>query len=449
MRAEKISKRRVLGAAALAAGMFAAASAAARPQAQEQLIDRVIAVVEDRALLQSELEMEYRRFLFQSQVRSLPREEEERMRSEFLEGLVADLLMAVHAEQKGIEIPDAQIDDEVERALDESRRAAGGDEAFARELQRAGLTEMQLRGQWREKIRTRRLIEGLMYREIRRDVEVSEGELRAYFRERQDELPQRPATVSVAHILILPGTPDSAKDSAYGRILEIEREIAAGMDFAAAAGKYSEDPSAKFGGSLGFVRLEDLGSPPFEAAARRLLVGEVSPPVLSRFGWHLIRLESVSGDEVNLRHILIRAQSGEPEMEEAARRAERVRQEILAGADFGAMAEQYSDDEKTKHNGGVIEGEIVLESLEGVADFFIEAIRDMGPGEITPVIREQGGFRIVKVLDRAPERPYTFVEARESLEEMIWQEKLQRKFQEYIAELKTIYHVDIKTADGG
>ena len=256
------------------------------------------------------------------------------------------------------------------------------------------------------------------------------------------------ATVSVAHILITPSAADSTKDEAYARIREIESQIAGGRDFAEAAGEYSEDPSAKFGGSLGFVRLEDLGSPSFEAAARRLLVGEVSPPVLTRFGWHLIRLDGVSGDEVKLRHILIKTQRGNEEMEEAARRAERIREEIVAGADFGDMARRYSDDEKTKHSGGAIEGEIVLENLEGVADFFLDVIKDVEPGRVSPVIREQNGVRIVKVLDRTPQRPYTFAEARESLEELIWQEKLQQKFRAYIEELKTVYHVDIKAAGG-
>jgi len=256
------------------------------------------------------------------------------MRAEFLDQLVAKLLMAVHAEQVGITVPDAEVDDEVERALEDARTAAGGDEVFERELERAGITELQLRTQWREQIRVRRLFEGLMRKEIWKEGEVTEQEVRAYYRDHREELPVRPETVTLAHIVILPGAADETKEETKRRIEEIEREIRAGKDFAEAAKEYSEDPSANFGGSLGFIRLEDLGSPPFEEAARKLLVGDMSAPVQTRFGWHLILLEDVSGDQVKLRHILIKAGTGESELADAAQRAERIRQELLAGADF-------------------------------------------------------------------------------------------------------------------
>jgi peptidyl-prolyl cis-trans isomerase SurA len=420
-----------------------ARSAPARPP--EELIDRVIAVVEDRALLLSELEMEYRRYLFENKITSLPPEEEARLRAEFLDQLVAKLLLAVHAEQVGITVSDAEIDDELERALEDARTQAGGDEAFERELERAGMTELQLRTQWREQIRVRRLYEGLMRKEFWKEGAVSEQEVRAYYREHQAELPRRPETVALAHILILPGSDEAAREAAKRKIEEIEKKIRDGMDFAEAAKQYSEDPSAKFGGSLGFIRLEDIGSPPFEEAARKLVVGEMSPPVLTRFGWHLILLEDVSGDQVKLRHILVKTGTGEADIEAAAERAEMVRQKLLDGADFAEMAAKYSDDDKTRDNGGVIEGEISLESLKGNYDYFLEMIKDLKPGEISPVIKEQDGFRIVKILSHTPARPYTFAEAKGSLEDMLRQQKLQQRVDEYVQELKKIYYVDVKT----
>lgn len=433
---------------ACAAMAAAALAGPVRARGPEELIDRVIAVVEDRALLLSELEMEYRRYLFQNKITSLPPEEEARLRAEFLDQLVAKLLMAVHAEQVGITVTDAEIDNDVERALEDARAAAGGDEPFERELERAGITELQLRTQWREQIRVRRLFEALMRKEIWKEGEVTEQEVRAYYRDHREELPTRPETVTLAHIVILPGAAEETKEEAKRRIEKIEREIRAGKDFAEAAKEYSEDPSSKFGGSLGFIRLEDLGSPPFEAAARKLIVGEMSPPVQTRFGWHLILLEDVSGDQVKLRHILIKAGTGESEMADAARRAEKIRQDLLAGADFAETAARYSDDEKTRDAGGVIEGEISLESLKGNYDYFLEMIKDLQPGDISGVIKEEEGFRIVKIISRSPARPYTFAEARGTLEELIRQEKLQQRVDQYVQELKKIYYVDLKIEAG-
>jgi peptidyl-prolyl cis-trans isomerase SurA len=240
---------------------------------------------------------------------------------------------------------------------------------------------------------------------------------------------------------------DDESDAALEMIRSIEEEIRGGRDFGDAAKEYSEDPSAKFGGSLGYMKLEDLGSPPFEAAARKLLAGEISPPVLTRFGWHLIRLDDVSGDQVKVSHILIMAESGEKQVSAAAGKAERIREEILAGADFGEMAALHSADEKTKDAGGVVEQEIPLERLVGRADYLLEMLRETEVGGITPVIKEDSGFRIIKVLEKNPARPYTYQEAQMELENLLGQQKRMEKLNEYVHELKGIYFVDIKTGE--
>jgi peptidyl-prolyl cis-trans isomerase SurA len=428
--------------ALLAAALCLPAALAA--QQKGEVIDRVIAVVEDRAILLSEMEMEYRQYLFQNQITAPSPEEEARLRAQILEQLVADQLLAVHADKTGVSVPEEAVEEELERALEESRRSAGSDEIFNRELEKAGLTLQQLRTQWAEKIRSRYLIEQLLRGEVFKDITVTDAEVRRYYRDHQSELPKRPSTMKLAQIVIMPGVDDQASDKSLERIKAIEAEIKGGKDFAEAAGEYSEDPSAKFGGSLGYIRLSDLGSPPFENAARKLLVGEMSPPVLTRFGWHLIRLEDVRGDQVKLRHILIKVGTDDAQVADAARRAEAVRQEVIGGLDFGAAAAKYSADEKTKNNGGVIDQEIVLEQLVGKADYLLEILKETEVGGITPVIKEDAGFRIIKVLEKNPARPYTYQEAKPELENLIAQQKRMEKYQEYVHELEGMYYVDIK-----
>jgi peptidyl-prolyl cis-trans isomerase SurA len=436
-----IMRKRILLAAAATLLLLAASGGA---QQKGELIDRVVAVVEDRAILQSEIEMEYRQYLFQNKTTSLPSDQEAQLRGQILEQLLADELLAVHADKSGVLVPDEAVEEELEKALEESRRSAGGDEVFERELEKAGLTLQQLRSQWKEKIRSRYLVEQLLRSEVFKGVTVTDAEVRQYYREHQSELPRRPATMKLAHIVVMPGVADEASNSSLERIRAVEAEIRAGKDFAEAAEEYSEDPSSKYGGSLGYIKLGDLGSPPFEAAARKLIVGDVSPPVLTRFGWHLIKLEDVSGDQVKLRHILIKVESDEGQVEVAATRAEEIRAEIVGGLDFGEAAAIYSADEKTKDNGGVIENEVVLETLVGKADYLLEMLRETEIGEVTPVIREDAGFRIIKVLEKNPSRPYTYQEARMELENLLGQQKRMEKFQEYVHELKGMYYVDIK-----
>lgn len=405
-----------------------------------RIVERVVAVVEDRAVLLSEIELEYRRYLLGLKKESLGAEEESKVRREILDVIIAELLMSVHAAKEGIEVNEDEIDAGVERAIEENKRGMGGEEAFSRQLEREGLTLPQLRSLYREKMRTRLLVERLINRDVRSDVQVTEDETRNYYEAHIGELPKRPPAVKLAHILLIPKASGLAGEEARARAEEIEKEIRAGRDFAEAAKEYSEGPSATYGGSLGYIRLEDLNNPEFEEAAKGLSVGEVSRPVLTEFGYHLIKLVDVDGDKVHVRHILIKVEAGEGDLEKIYRFAEEIRGEIIGGADFEGMAARYSDDHATRNEGGLI-GEVPLENLP---EFFRGIIENVGNGEIAPVIKEQKGFRIVKVLGRSPERTYTYQEARDELRRLIEQEKLRGKYDDYVDELKGIYYVEVK-----
>ena len=424
----------------LAAVLALTRAAPVRADEKGEVVDRIIAVVEDKAVLQSELEMEYRNRLMQMQRTALTDEEEKQLRKELLDALVSDLLLSVHAEKAGITVTDEEVYEEVERRLDEGMRMLGGQEPFEQQLEREGLTVEQLRSMWNEKVRTRMLSERLMYSEVMKDVSVTEAEVRAYYQEHLDELPTRPATVSISQILLLPTASGPVVEAARREIEDIEEKLLAGADFTELAKEYSEGPSAKNGGSLGYIKLEDLNAPQFEAAVRELTVGETSGPVLTEFGYHLIKLEDVRGDEVLVRHILITVEGREEDWEETARLADSIRTQLLEGADFAEMARRYSSDHRTKDEGGYV-GEVVVANLP---EHFREAVKDVEPGGIAPVVREERGFRIVKVSGRAPERRYTFEEAREELKGLIERQKLQDRMNDYVDELEKTYYVEIK-----
>ena len=417
-----------------------ALTAPLRAEEKGMIVDRVLAVVEGRAVLKSDLDLEYRNRLAQMQRTALTDEEEEQLREEILDALVSDLLLSVHAENVGISVSDEEVFEEVAKRLEEGKRVLGGEEAFTKQLELEGLTVEQLRSLWTEKIRARMMSERLMYSEVMRDVSVTEAEVRAYYGEHLQEIPKRPATVSVSQILLLPSASGPAVEEARGRIEEIETKLEAGGDFAELAKEFSEGPSAKNGGSIGYVRLEDLNAPQFEAAVRQLTVGETSGPVLTEFGYHLIKLEDVRGEEVLVRHVLIKVQSREDDWEAAGRLADSIRVELVAGADFAGAAERYSGDYKTRESGGYV-GEVVLANLP---EQFREAVRGVEVGDIAPVIREERGFRIVKLMGRAPEREYTFEEAREELEGLLERQKMQERMSDYIEGLKEKYYVEIR-----
>jgi peptidyl-prolyl cis-trans isomerase SurA len=425
----------------IAVGAISRSACSAENRQGERVIDRVIAVVEDKALLQSEFVIEYKRLLLQiGNTENITIAKKKEIREEVLDGLVADLLMAVHAERVGIEITQETIDDQVQEAIERNRKELGGEEAFNEELKKNGITIQQLRRQWREKIQSRQLIQKLMYKEIMGQVDITEKELKDYYKKNIADLPLRPATVTLAQIVILPKASGKSKEKALEKIGMIEEKIKEGEDFADLAEKYSEGPSAKYGGSLGFVKLEDLNNPEFEKAASKLKVGEISPPVLTDFGYHLIKLDEIDGENMHLRHILVKLKEGTGEVQEAYNKAKQIRKRILDGENFGKLASQYSDDEKSGSNEGLV-GEIAVRDLP---EFFRDAIKGVKPGEVAPVVKDSKGFRIIKLIGREQQRVYSFKEAREDLRKMLRQEKLQKNYTDYVEKLKSKYYVDIK-----
>ena len=430
---------------AVLAGILLALSAGAVRAQEEELVDRVVAVVEDRAVMQSEIDVELRRFMMESNKRSLTADEEAGARAEILQSLVADLLMTVHAEKLGVEVADEEVEQRLDETINNFKRQIGGDAAFQRQLEREGMTLARLRADYREKIKANLLIRRMLRQEVMSDVAVTEGEVRRYYREHADELPLRPATVTLAHIKIVPEVSGSAADTSRTEIDRIWRRLQAGEDFAELAKTCSDCPSASYGGSLGYAKLADYNSPAFENTVRGLTVGEVSEPVLTRFGWHIIKLEDVRGEEVLLRHILARAESGAADIEAAAALARSVRDSIAAGAAFGEMAKRHSGDADTREDGGLI-GEVPVEDLP---EHIREVVDGIADGGISPVIREEEGFRILRVLGRTPARAFTFEESREELRRVIENRKVQERLQEYVDGLKKIYHVDVKEAASG
>ena len=426
----------VVGGDTTRAGAAAAGTAPSAPV----IVDGIVATVEDRAIFKSELDNEIRNYLIQSQRASLPPDEEKALRQEALNSLVATALLTIQADRDNLRIEDKELDAAMERWIEQKKTEIGGDDAFERQLAAEGLTMDALRERYRDNIRTLLLIDKIKYQKIMPGVQVTEAQVREYYKAHLSEFPPKEPTVSIAHILIVPKPSDAVLAKALERITTIEGKLKAGEDFAATAKAYSDCPSAKFGGSLGTLNLDELGNPPFAEAARKVAVGQVSGPVLTEFGYHLIKIEKVEGDQVTLRHILVRAEATPEDVEAASKLAERIRTEIAGGADFAQAAAKYSADYGTKDKGGVF-GEVEIKKLP---DKFKETIKGVPAGGLAPVMKEERGFRVVKVLAWNEAGTYTYDEAKNQVRRVLTEQKIMTKMNEYVEELKKSYAVAIK-----
>jgi peptidyl-prolyl cis-trans isomerase SurA len=404
------------------------------------VVDGIVATVEDRAIFRSDVDSEIRNFLIQTQRTSLPPDEEKSLREEALNSLIATALLTIQAERDNITVDDKELDAAIDRWIEQKKTEIGGDDAFDRQLAAEGLTVGELRERYRDNIRTLLIIDKIKYQKLLPEVQVTEPEVRDYYKAHLTEFPQKDPTVKIANILIVPKPSEEVLAKALEKITMIEDSIKAGMDFAAAAKKYSDCPSAKFGGNLGTLDLDELNNPPFADAARKVAVGQMSGPVLTEFGYHLIKIEKVEGDQVTLRHILVRAQAGPDDVEAARKLAERIRTEIVGGADFAREAAKYSGDFATKDKGGLL-GEVAIKNLP---DQFKEAIKGVPAGGLAPVMRDDRGFRVVKVLAWNEAGTYSYDEVKNQVRRIVTERKIMDKMNAYVDELKKTYTVMIK-----
>lgn len=170
-------------------------------------------------------------------------------------------------------------------------------------------------------------------------------------------------------------------------------------------------------------------------------MGEVSQPVLTSYGYHLIRVteKREATGEVHLWHILVRAQPSDKDIEEVFQSANKIYEDLRAGASFDSLATRYNTDPAAGENGDL--GWVRVGELP---QFFQDVLVDLYPGDISQVLRESTGFRIVKVVARDAARPYEFAEIRDDLKRLYDQEKFGDTYDAYVAGLRKKFSVDIR-----
>jgi len=226
--------------------------------------------------------------------------------------------------------------------------------------------------------------------------------------------------VYASHLMI--SVPENAVPedtlAAYQRVLEIRKEILGGLDFNEAASLYSQDPSAQTNkGELGWFTVFQMVYP-FEEAAYSTPVGEVSSPVRTRFGYHLLKVHQTrdAGGEIHVAHIMkVYPQDATPEQKLSARQAaDSIYALIEKGADFGTLASQVSDDQRSAANKGEMPWFSRSRMIPEFADPAFELLND---GDISKPVDSGFGFHIIKRLERRPVPE--FGEVKREIEERI------------------------------
>lgn len=309
-------------------------------------IDKVAAVVGSSIILQSEIEMQYSQYLAQGN----PPDPD--VKCSILQGLLSQKILGQQAIIDSVTVTEDQVDGEIERRLRAMTGRAGGPERLEEFL---GRSLIQYKDEIRPDIQEM-LVAQKMQAKITENVAVTPLDVKRYFEAiPKDSLPFFNTEVEIAEIVTFPKLNKEEKESFHDKAEVLRLRIKNGEDFSTLAKLYSQDPgSAREGGDLGFMDRTSLVKE-FAATAFKLKSGELSQVIETEFGFHVLQVIERRGEQVNVRHILIKTEPTPASLDRAKAHIDSIYQSVIENKiDFAAAASLYSDNNESKYNGGLM-----------------------------------------------------------------------------------------------
>lgn len=411
------------------------------PPNGEELVDRVIAVVGDTALLLSDLQAAVQQQ--QAAGRQIPQEpaQFQRFMQEILDERINSLLLVEAARDAGLTIPDDQLDRAVDGQIAQVLRSFGGSQArLEAALEQDGMTMTQYREILRHQFHDDQLMRMYMGQRMRARARpvISEDEIRAAFETQRERLGMRPPTITFRQVLVSPEPSDSADAAARERAEEVYRELQDGGDWEVLARRFSDDPgSREEGGDLGWVRQGEGLVQQFERMAFSIRPGMISPIFRSDFGYHVLQVRRAQGAERQVRHILISPDITEEDLEQARVRADSVAQALQEGANITVLARSYD----TPSDQIEIQPIPISELPGPYADHLANAETGSVVGPFQVPGAGSDSWAVVRVTLREEERPFTLQDVREQL---VLQLQEAEMIDQIVRDLRNSIHVAIR-----
>jgi len=309
------------------------------------VIDKIIAKVDNYIVLKSELERSFLQLQSSGDYNTT--------KCQVLEGLVLNKLMVAKAEIDSVVVEEEMVDRQLDMRMQGVIAQAGGDPAKLEEA--FGKSMEEIREELREQVKEQEVV-GQMQRTITESITVTPSEVRKFFKNiPADSLPYFSTEVEIGQIVKKPVVSAEERERIENLLLQIRSEaIDDGVDFQVLAGRHSDGPTGPRGGNLGDVERGQM-VPEFEAAALKLKNNEISLPVETEFGFHIIQMVDRRGNIYNARHILIQPKFTENDFEIAGHFLDSIKDLIQNDTlAFDKAAKEFSDDKETSANGGFI-----------------------------------------------------------------------------------------------
>jgi len=314
---------------------------------KKQKVDGVIATVGDYIILDSDIDKTY--LELSSQGNSI----KDITRCQMLGKLLEDKLYAHQAIQDSIVIRDEEVKEKMNEQLSYMVEQLGSMEKVISYFKKKN--EEEFRNELFEIIKMNKLT-AEMQKKIIDAVEITPEETRSFFKAiPPSELPVFGAEMEVAQIVITPAISDEEKQRVINRLREIKGEVLSGASFKTRAVIYSDDKGSASSGGYYKINRKTQFVKEFKDVAFSLNEGEISEPFETEYGYHIIMVERIKGQEVELRHILMMPKVSDKALKEAKEKIITIRKKIESGEiTFAEAARTMSDEKETKANGGVL-----------------------------------------------------------------------------------------------
>jgi peptidyl-prolyl cis-trans isomerase SurA len=430
-------------AVALVGALAVLAPAAERSAAQEPvLLERIVAIVDEEMILQSDLDLAVELYQLDRQLTGLPPEPETpALRTQVLESLIENKLIIAAAKQHDMVVEEADVEARVEDRVQQLIAQYGSLAALEQALAASGLSLEDFRFRYGTQLRNQQYLRLVVGRFIRPYIEVMANEVEAYYLDNLADMPAEPDSLTVSSILVRVQPSVESRRAVQAKVERVQQALAAGRPFAEVAREFSEGPNAQRGGRIGAVRPGDLFDRVLDQTVAKLTEGEVSAPVVSTRGVHIIRLDRLEADGARvISQVFFPIEIQEADVAVARRRIEAARQRVLDGEPFSLVAAEVSEDPAAASTGGVL-GTFQLDELSPA---FQEALTGAMIGQVTEPLLTSAGWYVFQVLDRIEGHRYTFAELRDDLRRFVEGQKIEAELASYIETLSDRFFVDIK-----
>ena len=375
---------------------------AASAQPQKVIADKVMAVVGDKPILYSDIVNSI------LDAKRQGAEVPENAECVLLEQALISKVLMLQAEKDSLPVTDEEVEAELEQRVRYFVGQVGTVEALE---QMAGKTVYQIKDDARESVRERKLAEA-MQRKIVENVKITPNEVKAFYDNiPKDSLPFFESEVEIGQIISFPKPSRDLEKYIIDEMNNYRRQILnKSATFDQMAKRFSEDEGTKERGGIFQLNRNDKNvDPVFLSTSFRLKVDSISPPVKSKFGFHIIQMVERNGDDAVVRHILRFVPITETEIAESKVKLDSVRKKLVNNRmEFNEAALKYSDAEDVKFNGAFFKGGdgSTFVTIDQLDKDIVALIRTMKPGDISQPLeyQEEGtkkkGVRIIYFKNR-------------------------------------------------